>query len=79
MPTYTTPGVYVNDAALTSLRPATPGTTTAVFFGCGCLFTWIFSISDWPTFPERRPLVIYDMRSLGWVQLLSPMGALLLR
>ena len=33
MPTYSTPGVYVNESALTSLTPSVPGQTSAAFFG----------------------------------------------
>jgi len=33
MPTYSTPGVYVNEGALASLTPSVSGGTSAVFFG----------------------------------------------
>lgn len=51
MPVYTTPGTYVNDATLTSLTPATPGVTTAVFFGTAARGPVTPTlISDWPTY-----------------------------
>lgn len=51
MATYTTPGVYVNDVALTSLTPATAGTTTAVFFGTASRGPVVPTvINDWPTY-----------------------------
>ena len=33
MPTYSTPGVYVNEGTLASLTPSVTGGTAAVFFG----------------------------------------------
>lgn len=51
MPTYSTPGTYVNESPLVSLVPATTGATAAVFFGeaaRGPVTPTL--VTDWPTY-----------------------------
>jgi phage tail sheath protein FI len=51
MPTYSTPGVYVNESALVSLTPNVSGATAAVFFGeSGRGPTTPTLITDWPSY-----------------------------
>ena len=51
MPTYSTPGVYVNEGTLASLTPSFSGGTSAVFFGEAERGpTTVTSISDWATY-----------------------------
>jgi phage tail sheath protein FI len=51
MPTYSTPGVYVNESALVSLTPNVSGATAAVFFGeAGRGPTTPTLITDWPSY-----------------------------
>ena len=51
MPTYSTPGVYVNEGALASLTPSVGGGTAAVFFGAAERGPEVATlITDWTTY-----------------------------
>lgn len=51
MPTYSTPGVYVNEGALTSTAPTVIGGTAAVFFGTASRGPETATlVTDWSTF-----------------------------
>lgn len=52
MATYSTPGVYVSEAALTSLTPTISGATAAMFFGTAARGATAAPavINDWPTY-----------------------------